>query len=130
RRSTMFDYIVSGIVAAFLLVYLGWAMFQPEKFLRRVMTTAGILQILLFFGLIWLLTKPTGLFMSRLFQGERTFLHPIVRPLETAVYKVCGIREDQEQRWTHYARSVLALSFFAFLIPYAMMRLQGPLPLN
>jgi K+-transporting ATPase ATPase A chain len=94
------------------------------------MTTIGILQILLFFGVIWLITKPVGLFMSRLFQGQRTFLHPIVRPLETLVYKVCGIREDHEQRWTHYAASVLALSFFAFLFPYALMRLQGLLPLN
>jgi potassium-transporting ATPase potassium-binding subunit len=94
------------------------------------MTTAGILQILLFFGLIWLLTKPTGLFMSRLFQGERTFLHPIVRPLETLVYKLCGVRENEEQRWTQYTASVLAFSLFAFLFPYALMRLQGLLPLN
>jgi K+-transporting ATPase ATPase A chain len=94
------------------------------------MTTTGILQILLFFGLIWLLTKPVGLFMSRLFQGERTFLHPIVRPLETLVYKLCGVRENEEQRWTQYAASVLALSLFAFLFPYALMRLQGLLPLN
>ncbi len=45
------------------------------------MTTLGIVQILVFFGIIWLLTKPVGLFMSRLFQGQRTFLHPILRPL-------------------------------------------------
>src|SRR6478672_4344397 len=94
------------------------------------MTTVGILQILLFFGLIWLLTKPVGLFMSRLFGGQRTFLHPVVRPLEALVYKTCGVREQEEQRWTQYAASVLAFSFFAFLIPYALMRLQGLLPLN
>jgi potassium-transporting ATPase potassium-binding subunit len=94
------------------------------------MTSMGILQILVFFGLILLVTKPVGLFMSRLFQGGRTFLHPIFRPIEVLVYKVCGVREDHEQRWTQYAASLLAFSLFAFLFPYALMRLQGLLPLN
>jgi len=94
------------------------------------MTSIGILQILLFFGIILALTKPVGLFMSRLFQGERTFLHPLLRPLEVVIYKLCGIKEREEHRWTHYAASVLAFSVFAFLFPYALMRLQGLLPLN
>jgi len=94
------------------------------------MTSIGILQILVFFGLIWLLTKPIGLFMSRVFAGERTFLHPVFRPIEVLVYRVCGVREDQEQRWTQYAASVLGFSLFAFLFPYALMRLQGLLPFN
>src|SRR6266851_2296693 len=94
------------------------------------MTGTGMLQIVVFFGLILLLTKPLGLFMSRLFQGQRTFLHPIVRPIEVLVYKLCGVREDDEQRWTQYTASLLAFSFFAFLFPYALMRLQGLLPLN
>jgi potassium-transporting ATPase potassium-binding subunit len=94
------------------------------------MTSIGILQILVFFGLILLVTKPVGLFMSRLFQGQRTFLHPILRPVEVLVYKLCGVREDQEQRWTQYTMSLLAFSLFAFVFPYALMRLQGLLPLN
>ncbi|HEY4954660.1 MAG TPA: potassium-transporting ATPase subunit KdpA, partial [Gemmatimonadaceae bacterium] len=94
------------------------------------MTTIGILQILVFFGVILLVTKPVGLFMSRLFQGQRTFLHPVLRPVERLVYKVCGVREDQEQRWTQYAASVLAFSLFAFLFVYAFQRLQVLLPLN
>jgi K+-transporting ATPase ATPase A chain len=94
------------------------------------MTSIGIAQILLFFGLILLVTKPVGLFMSRLFQGERTFLHPILRPLEVLVYKLCGVREDQEQRWTQYAASLLSVSIFSFLFVYAFQRLQGHLPLN
>jgi K+-transporting ATPase ATPase A chain len=94
------------------------------------MTTTGIVQIVVFFGLILLVTKPVGLFMSRLFQGERTFLHPVLRPIETLVYRVCGVDERQEQRWTQYSLSVLAFSLFAFLFPYALMRLQGLLPLN
>src|SRR6202165_2070427 len=94
------------------------------------MTSIGILQILVFFGLILLVTKPVGLLMSRLFQGERTFLHPVLRPLEVLVYRLCGVPEDREQRWTQYAASLLAFSLFAFLFPYALMRLQGLLPLN
>ncbi len=94
------------------------------------MTTIGILQIVVFFGIILALTKPVGLFMSRLFAGERTFLHPVLRPLEAAVYKICGVRESDEQKWTHYTASVLAFSLFAFLFTYALMRLQGLLPFN
>jgi K+-transporting ATPase ATPase A chain len=94
------------------------------------MTTIGILQIVAFFGVILLLTKPVGLFMSRLFQGERTFLHPVVRPLEALVYRLSRVDERQEQRWTEYAASVLVFSFFAFVFTYAFMRLQGLLPLN
>jgi K+-transporting ATPase ATPase A chain len=94
------------------------------------MTNAGLLQILLFFGLVALITKPMGLFMARVFEGRRTILHPIVRPLERLVYRACGVKEDQEQRWTEYAASVLAFSFFGFLFTYLIMRLQGWLPLN
>src|SRR5262252_3971543 len=94
------------------------------------MTSVGILQILTFFAVILVLTKPVGLFMARVFQGERTFLYPVVRPLEALVYRLCGVHEDQEQRWTQYAASVLSFSFFAFLFTYAITRLQGVLPLN
>ena len=94
------------------------------------MTTNGVLQILVFFGITVLVTKPLGLFMSRLFQGERTFLHPLCRPLEVLVYKLCGVRENDEQRWTQYAASLLSFSLVGFLFTYALMRLQGWLPLN
>jgi K+-transporting ATPase ATPase A chain len=94
------------------------------------MTANGFFQIAVFFGLILLVTKPVGLFMSRLFQGERTFLHPVLRPVETLTYKLIGVREDEEQRWTHYAASLLSFSLFAFLFVYALQRLQGVLPLN
>ena len=126
RRLSMFDYIVSGIVAVLLLVYLGWAMFQPEKVLRVVMTTNGVLQILVFFGITVLVTKPLGLFMSRLFQGERTFLHPLCRPLEVLVYKLCGVRENDEQRWTQYTASLLSFSLIGFLFHLRADAPAGP----
>jgi len=94
------------------------------------MTSLGVLQIVFFFALILLLTKPVGLFMSRVFRGERTFLHPILRPIEVLVYRICGVRENEEQRWTGYTASLLVFSLFAFLFPYALMRLQGLLPFN
>ncbi len=94
------------------------------------MTSIGILQIVVFFGLILLVTRPVGLFMSRLFQGQRTFLHPVLRPVERVIYRLCGVQEEQEQRWTQYAASVLAFSLFAFGFTYALIRLQGLLPLN
>src|SRR5512138_2540060 len=94
------------------------------------MTSIGVLQILLFFGIVFALTKPVGLFMSRLFQGERTFLHPVLRRLEAVIYRICGIREDEEQNWTTYAAAVLGFSLLSFLFVYALMRLQGLLPLN
>ena len=94
------------------------------------MTSVGLAQIFVFFAVVLVLTKPIGLFMSRLFQGQRTFLHPLLRPVERLVYAACGVRDDQEQRWTEYAASILAFSFFAFLFTYALVRLQGLLPLN
>jgi K+-transporting ATPase ATPase A chain len=94
------------------------------------MTGMGILQIAIFFGILLLITKPAGSFMARVFQGERTFLHPVIRPLERLVYRVCGIRENAEQSWTLYAGGMLAFSLFAFVFVYALQRLQGFLPFN
>ena len=94
------------------------------------MTSIGVFQIAVFFGILVLLTKPLGLFMAKLFQGERTFLHPILRPVESLIYKLCGIREEAEQRWTQYAAGLLWFSVCAFLFVYVFQRLQGILPLN
>jgi K+-transporting ATPase ATPase A chain len=90
----------------------------------------GVFQIAIFFGILVLITKPAGWFMVKVFQGERTFLHPVIRPLERLVYRVCGIQEDAEQRWTLYAGGMLAFSVFCFLFVYALQRLQGILPFN
>ena len=94
------------------------------------MTTNGILQIVIFFLVIVALAKPVGEFMAKLFDGKRTFLHPILRPLETLTYKLIGVNEDTEQRWSTYTAALLAFSLFSFLFVYALQRLQGLLPLN
>jgi K+-transporting ATPase ATPase A chain len=94
------------------------------------MTQMGLFNIVVFFLLVLAITKPIGLFMTKLFEGGRTFLHPLVRPLERLVYKLCGVREEEEQRWTQYAASLIAFSVVGFLFAYAIQRLQRLLPLN
>ncbi len=94
------------------------------------MTSVGILQIAIFFGLILVCAKPLGTYMARLFEGERTFLHPVLRWLEVLTYKLIGVREDVEQRWTQYTASLLSFSVFGFLIVYFLQRAQAYLPFN
>src|SRR5712692_4696322 len=94
------------------------------------MTSLGILQIMVFFALIFVCTKPLGAYMARVFEGKRTFLHPVLRWLEVLTYKVSGVREDVEQRWTQYTASLLSFSIFGFLLVYLLQRLQGFLPFN
>jgi K+-transporting ATPase ATPase A chain len=94
------------------------------------MTVLGVAQILIFFAIVLAITKPVGTFMGRVFEGERTFLHPIFRPLEKLIYLVGGVREDEEQSWVRYSASVISLSIFSFLLVYLIQRLQGHLPLN
>ena len=94
------------------------------------MTWIGIAQILVFFGIVLAITKPAGMFMYRVFEGERTFLHPIFRPLERLIYRLSGIHEDVEQSWIGYSASMISFSIFSFLAVYLLQRLQGHLPLN
>jgi len=94
------------------------------------MTSIGVLQIVIYFLILLAITKPVGLFMYRVFNGERTFLHPVLRWLEVLIYKAAGVREDAEQRWTQYAGALLSFSVFGFLLAYFIQRAQGYLPLN
>ena len=94
------------------------------------MTTVGVVQIAVFFLLVLLITKPLGLYMALIFEGDRTFLHPVVRPFERLWYRLCGIHEDTEQSWTQYAGSLLAFSAMSFVFVYVIQRLQGFLPFN
>jgi len=94
------------------------------------MTALGILHIVVFFVLILAIAKPLGAYMAKVFQGQRTFLHPLLRPVERLIYRLIGVREDTEQRWTQYAASVIAFSVASFLFVYLIQRLQGYLPFN
>src|ERR1700682_2068404 len=94
------------------------------------MTSIGVLQIAIFFGLILICTKPLGAFMAKLFEGQRTFLHPVLRWLEVLTYKLIGVKEEVGQRWTQYTAALLSFSLFGFLLTYLLQRAQGLLPLN
>jgi potassium-transporting ATPase potassium-binding subunit len=94
------------------------------------MTVNGWVQIAIYCVLIILFVKPFGIFMYRVFEGERTFLHPILRPVERAVYWCCGVDEKQEQHWLTYAVSMLFFSVAGFVTLYALQRFQDVLPFN
>src|SRR5476649_568308 len=94
------------------------------------MTFNGWLQIALFCGVIILLVKPLGGYMTRVFAGERTFLSPVLGPLERGLYRLAGIDEKAEQSWVGYTVAMLVFSLVGFLSLYALQRLQMVLPFN
>src|ERR1700751_1123239 len=94
------------------------------------MTINGWLQILIFLGLVFLVTKPMGVFMARVFNRERTFMDPVLRPIERMLYRVTGVDEAHEMRWTEYAIAMLLFSLVSMIVLYLMMRLQAYLPFN
>jgi potassium-transporting ATPase potassium-binding subunit len=94
------------------------------------MTTNGWLQILFFLVLVFLVTKPMGVFMARVFNREKTFMDPVLRPIERLLYRVTGVDEDHEMRWTEYAIAMLLFSLVSMIVLYLMERLQAYLPFN
>ena len=94
------------------------------------MTANGWLQILVFLALILAVTKPMGVFMTRVFNRERTFMDPVLRPIEHLLYRLTGVDENHEMRWTEYAGAMLLFSVVSMLLLYLIERLQGFLPLN
>src|SRR6202162_6392248 len=94
------------------------------------MTTNGWLQILVFLALIFAVTKPLGVFMARVFAREKTFLDPVMRPIERLLYRVTGVDETQEMRWTEYAVAMLLFSAVSMLVLYVLERVQVWLPWN
>src|SRR5262249_17695098 len=94
------------------------------------MTLNGWLQILFFFALILAVTKPMGVFMARVFNRERTFLDPALRPIERLIYRLTGVDEEREMRWTEYAGALLLFSVVLMVVLYLMQRLQAWLPFN
>src|SRR6266550_2035218 len=94
------------------------------------MTVIGWSQILLYCGIIGAIVPVLGAYMTRVFNGERTFLSPVLRPVEGALYWIGGVDERREQQWTTYTVSMLFFHVGGFLILYALMRLQAGLPFN
>jgi K+-transporting ATPase ATPase A chain len=94
------------------------------------MTIIGWIQILLYCAIVVALTKPLGGYMTRVFNGERTFLSPLLRPVEAGVYWIGGVDEKREQHWLTYTVAMLLFHVGGFVILYAVMRLQAVLPFN
>jgi K+-transporting ATPase ATPase A chain len=94
------------------------------------MTTNGVLQILIFFALVLLATKPLGSYMARVFSGERTMLDPILGPIERFFYRLFGVDEHGDMPWTTYGFAMLMFSVVGGLLTYLLLRLQGYLPFN
>ncbi|HKU54635.1 MAG TPA: potassium-transporting ATPase subunit KdpA [Rhizomicrobium sp.] len=94
------------------------------------MTANGWIQIGLFCLAIIVCVKPLGLYMARVFEGERSFLSLVLGPVERGIYRLCGVKPDQEQHWTSYTTAMLVFSIAGFVSLYLMQRLQLALPFN
>jgi len=94
------------------------------------MTLNGFLQLAVYFLLLLAITKPLGVFMARVFEGEKTLLSRLLGPLERLIYRVCRVDPEHEQRWTAYTAAMLMFSVVSLLVLYALQRLQHYLPLN
>jgi K+-transporting ATPase ATPase A chain len=90
----------------------------------------AFVQIALFAAAVTLTVKPLGAYMAAVFEGRRTFLSPLLAPLERLFYRAAGIKPEAEQHWTRYAYAMLAFTVAGFALLYAMLRLQAYLPLN
>src|SRR5512136_1547218 len=94
------------------------------------MTTIGWVQILLYCAIVVAITPVFGAYMTGVFNGERTFLSPVLRPIEVALYRMGGVDEKREQNWLGYTVAMLFFHIGGFLILYALMRVQAGLPFN
>jgi potassium-transporting ATPase potassium-binding subunit len=94
------------------------------------MTIIGWVQILLYCAIVVALVKPLGAYMTHVFNGERTWLSPVLRPVERAIYWAGGVDETREQSWLMYAVGMLLFHVGGFLILYALLRFQALLPFN
>jgi len=94
------------------------------------MTVIGWIQILLYCAIVVVLVKPLGWYMTRVFNGESTFLSPVLRPVEAGLYWIGGVDEKREQHWLTYTVAMLLFHVGGFLIIYGLMRLQALLPFN
>src|SRR5215813_4946312 len=94
------------------------------------MTFNGLLQLAVYFLVLLVVTKPLGVYMTRVFSGEKTFMSRLLGWLERLIYRVCRVDAEAEQHWTAYTAAMLMFSVVSLLVLYALERLQYYLPLN
>ena len=94
------------------------------------MNTYEWLETTLFFVVLLVMVKPVGSFMAQVFQGERNFLSPVLAPVENLLYRISGVNQKEEMGWQRYAWSVVLFNIVCAVALFAMLLLQGVLPLN
>jgi len=94
------------------------------------MTANGWFQIGLYVLVLFLITKPIGVFLARVFEREKTVLDPLLRPVERLIYRLCGVDQNIEMRWTEYGTTMLVFSTVSLILLYLIERLQYWLPWN
>jgi potassium-transporting ATPase potassium-binding subunit len=94
------------------------------------MTPTGLIEIAVFFLIVLALTRPLGTYMAHVYQGERTWLDPVLVPVERVIYRVSGVDWHQEQGWRAYTVAMLIFNLFGLLLSYLIFRVQGFLPFN
>src|SRR5215472_11732049 len=94
------------------------------------MSIPGLLQIALYVVALCLITRPVGLHLWRVFDGQRTFLSPVVGPLERGIYRLTGVDPQAEQGWKGYTFTMLMFSVVGAVVAYAIQRTQNFLPFN
>lgn len=94
------------------------------------MTGNDMLQLVLYFGILWLLAKPLGVYMARIYEGRPSGLDPVLGPVERLFYRICGMKPEEEMSWKKYTLSVLVFSAAGLFFTYLLQRMQGILPLN
>ena len=94
------------------------------------MTANGWFQIAIYAVLVTICVKPLGVYMARVFSNERTFLSPVLGPVERGIYRLCGVDEKSEQHWVTYTVAMLLFSLVSFVVVYGLQRLQDVLPFN
>src|SRR6266852_6474750 len=94
------------------------------------MTASSWFQLILYMVVLLALAKPLGSFMANVYEGKRTFLDPVLRPVERLTYRLSGVRADQEMNWKTYAVTVMIFNVLGLLVVYLLQRAQSFLPLN
>ena len=94
------------------------------------MSTNGWLQFVLYCLILLACVRPVGIYLARVVEGGRTWLDPVLRPIERLLYRLCGVKADAEMNWREYAYALLGFSAVSLLVTYGIERVQALLPLN
>lgn len=94
------------------------------------MTAFSLIQIGTYLAALLFLVKPLGVYMAHVYQGERTFLDPVLKPIERLIYRITEVNNEEEMDWKTYAIAMLVFNFLGLLFLYLLLRLQNLLPLN